>query len=190
MKHNTTSISTTLMIFGAIIALLVACDNQLEEPENREAHKETTANMQPTNEEIDEPDGFEVNILAPHAPFTDELAAQFRLKFADAGNETIVNNFDDASTMIVAEVNWEETGSSSGWHLHPGIVLVSMTDGEIEVTWDSDCVPRTYAAGDGWLDPGDIHNAVATSDGAKAYAIFLGIPDGEPATQWVEPAEC
>lgn len=173
------SYKSTLSLFFALVfittaTISIACKDQV--------------NSQ--NGEVDEPDGFEVNVLAPHAPFSDELAAEFQLKFADNVNETITKEFSDASTMIFAEVDWEEAGSSSGWHLHPGIALVSMTQGEIEVTWDRDCVPRTYTAGDGWLDPGDIHTAEAISDGAKAYVVFLGIPDGEPATQWVEPADC
>lgn len=189
MQNKITSIVAILLLSIATVALMLACSNRSEEPESRE-NVEKAVDTQATNGEIDEPDGFEVNILAAHAPFTDELAAHFRLKFAEGGGEAIVNDFEDASTMIFAEVDWDETGSSSGWHLHPGIVLVSMVEGEIEVTWDRDCVPRTYAAGDGWLDPGDIHNALSVSDGAKAYAVFLGIPDGEPATQWVEPVQC
>lgn len=179
-----------ILVYIVASLFLIACENQLGVQGNEGQFAETAAITQGENQEVDEPDGFEVNILAPNAPFTDELAAQFRLKFAEAGSRTIVKNFEDASTMIFAEVDWEEAGSSSGWHLHPDIALVSMAEGEIEVTWDRDCVPRTYTAGDGWLDPGDIHSAEAGSDGAKAYVVFLGIPDGEPATEWVEPAEC
>lgn len=178
MTFKNTIILTTTLIMIITGAFSFACNNQVGATNGDE------------NGEIDEPDGFEVDVIAPHAPFPDELAAEFQLTFAENGSETIVNEFSDASTMIVAEVNWEEAGSSSGWHLHPGIVLVTMTEGEIEVTWDRDCEPRTYAAGDGWLDPGDIHNAEAISDGAQAYATFLGIPDGEPATEWVEPVDC
>jgi hypothetical protein len=189
MKYSTT-VNMVLIVTCMVSGLFIyACESQLGDQENRKKIA-SAAEMQGANEEVDEPDGFEVDILAPHAPFTDELSALFRLKFAEGGDETIVNNFRDASTMIFAEVDWEETGSSSGWHLHPGVALVTMTKGEIEVTWDRDCVPRTYTAGDGWLDPGDIHTAEAISDGAKAYVVFLGIPDGEPATEWVEPPEC
>lgn len=139
---------------------------------------------------VDVPDGFEVEVLAPHAPFKDDVAAQLRLKFAEKGGGTVVNNLQDASTLLVARANWEEIGSSTGWHFHPGPALVNMAEGEIEVTWEEDCVPVTYAAGDGWLDIGDVHKAEAISDGATAYVTFLGIPDGEPATIWVEPVEC
>ncbi|WP_331236559.1 cupin domain-containing protein [Natronorarus salvus] len=140
-------------------------------------------------EAVDEPDGFEVEVLAPHAPFRDDLSARFCLEYADEHDgDPLVVELDDASTSIVARATWTE-GGTSGWHRHPGISLVTMVEGEIEVTMEHDCVPRTYAAGDAWLDPGHVHNA-DSEGGATAYVNFLGIPDGEPATEWVPPVEC
>lgn len=140
---------------------------------------------------VDEPDGFEVEILAPHAPFPDDVAAELSLEFADSEGDPIVVEMDDASTLVVAEVTWTP-GGTSGWHRHPGPVLVNVVEGELELVWERDCVPRTYAAGESFLDPGEVHNATNASDTecARAYAMFLGIPDGEPATVWVPPVEC
>ena len=59
------------------------------------------------NNDVDEPDGFHAEILGGHAPFPDDLAAQFRLKFAEEGRGTIVNNLNDASTLVTAEVTWD-----------------------------------------------------------------------------------
>lgn len=161
--------------------------------------EETTTDQETTEQdaEIDEPEGFDVEILAEHAPFPDELAATFSLTFTETGDDEggppigAHQHLDDESTVVVAEVAWEPSGTS-GWHRHPGVVLVSMLEGEVEVTWERDCVPRTYSAGEGFFDPGVVHNADNLSDdeSARAYAVFLGIPDGEPATIWVEPREC
>ena len=144
-----------------------------------------------TAEVVDEPDGFEVEILAPHAPFVDDVAAELTLEFADSEGEPIVVDLDDASTLVVAEVTWTP-GGTSGWHRHPGPVLVNVVEGELELVWERDCVPRIYTAGESFLDPGEIHTARNTSDAgcARAYAMFLGIPDGEPATVWVPPVDC
>lgn len=160
--------------------------------------------------DLDQPDGFEVDILAEHAPFSDDLATTFDLTLAnestDNGDEdgtdddehddgamdddadSIAVELDDASTVLFGEVNWEPDGTS-GWHRHPGVVIVNVVEGEVEVTWEHDCVPRTYVAGESFFDPGEIHIA-DSGDGARAFAAFLGIPDGEPATEWVEPVDC
>ena len=90
----------------------------------------------------------------------------------------------------MAEVTWDPEGSS-GWHFHPGVAIVNIVEGELEVTWERDCMPRTYEAGESFLDFGEVHTAdnLDDTEGARAYVIFLGIPDGEPATVWVEPPE-
>lgn len=138
--------------------------------------------------EVDEPDGFEVEVIAPHAPFPDDVAATFDLTFADDEECPITVELDDASTVVVAEVTWTE-GGTSGWHRHPGVAVVNVVEGEVEVTWARDCITRTYSAGESFFDPGEVHVA-DSDDGAVAYVTFLGIPDGEPATEWVEPVDC
>jgi quercetin dioxygenase-like cupin family protein len=137
--------------------------------------------------DVDEPEGFEVEVIAEHASFADDVAATFEVTYEDA-DEPIVVDLEDASTVILAEATWEE-GARSGWHRHPGMSIVRMIEGEIEHTMEDDCVARTYSAGDAWIDPGHVHKA-DSEDGAVAQITFLGIPDGEPATEWVEPVEC
>ncbi|AGB37151.1 cupin domain-containing protein [Natronococcus occultus] len=137
--------------------------------------------------DVDEPDGFEVTVVAEHAPFPDEVAATFDVTYDDA-EDPITVNLEDASTVVLAEAVWEE-GARSGWHRHPGMSIVRMLEGEIDHTMEDDCVSRTYEAGDAWIDPGHIHKA-DSEDGAVASVTFLGIPDGEPATEWVEPVDC
>lgn len=150
-----------------------------------------TDDVEGADEAVDEPDGFEVEILAPHAPFPDDVGATFGLEFADDEGDPIDVELDDASTLVVAEVTWTP-GGTSGWHRHPGPVLVNVVEGELELIWERDCTPRTYGAGESFLDPGEVHTARNTDDDgcARAYAMFLGIPDGEPATVWVPPVEC
>lgn len=177
-------------MLGLVLAfnVFVACEN--EQPVNGNVEEASLLFFNAANQELDKPDGFQVKVLAAHAPFPDDLSAQFRLKFAEGNRKTHVQNLNDASTMIVAEVTWQQSGSTTGWHMHPGVALVSMVEGAIDVVWENECTPRTYTAGDGWLDPGLIHKATAISAGAKAYVIFLGIPNGKPATVWVAPRDC
>lgn len=154
------------------------------------------------DDDLDELDGSEVEILAGHAGFTDEVAAMVTLDFSvdDAGDDddddddgarTIRSHLAGAGTIIFAEVTWE-SGETSDWHRHPGIAFVNMVEGEVDLTWDRGCVTWTYAAGDAFFDPEEVYNADNASDDeqARAIVIFLGVPDGEPATVWVEPRDC
>lgn len=146
----------------------------------------------PADGEVDEPDGFSAEVLAPHAPFRDELAAEFTLEFAEEHEgDPIVVDMDDASTVVFLELNWEP-GGSIGWHRHPGSAVVNVVKGELDVIWERDCVTRRYAAGDSLFDFGGVHNATNASETecVLAYGVFLGVPEGEPVTEWVEPVDC
>ena len=141
---------------------------------------------------VDEPVGFGVEVLAGHAAFPDTVAATFRTQHGD--DAAIVSTLPrDASNVIVAKVTWQPEGTS-GWHTHPGPVIVSVVEGELEVVNERDCVVRKYGVGQAFLDPGqgNVHIASnsSTTDMAVAYATFLGVPDGEPASVWVEPVAC
>lgn len=177
--------------FGLIGTTAGAEHDAADDEGEEDGESEENGEAEEDGEAVDEPDGFEVEVLAPHAPFPDDVAAELSLEFADSEGDPLVVDMDDASTLVVAEVTWTP-GGTSGWHRHPGPVLVNVVEGELELVWERDCVPRTYAAGESFLDPGEVHNATNVSDDgcARAYAMFLGIPDGEPATVWVPPVEC
>lgn len=201
MRDETNSVSDELrrsvLKAGAATAGLFAMGGAATAQDNDSGIETGDGDIDNGGPSVDEPDGFDVEILQGHAPFPDELAATFSLTFTETGGDDegppigAHTHLDDQSTMVTAEVRWEP-GGTSGWHRHPGVVFVSVLEGEIEVTWERDCVPRTYSAGEGFFDPGVVHKADNLSDegGARAYAIFLGIPDGEPATVWVEPVSC
>ena len=139
--------------------------------------------------QTDQPEGFGVELLAAPAAFTDQVAAMFS---TSDGDTTVDSNLPcDASNLLVARASWEP-GGTSGWHLHPGVGIVNVTGGEIELV-DEDCGTSTYAAGEAFLDPGDhAHTANNASDTepAEAYVTFLGVPGESPATEWVEPRDC
>lgn len=143
--------------------------------------------------EPDESDGFGVTaVLAGPATFTDAVGANFRVRY-DRGRALNSNLPRDASNTITVAVAWDP-GGTSGWHTHPGPVVVNVTEGEVTVTNAIDCVPRTYGVGEAFLDPGqgNIHIATNASedDGAEAVGTFFGVPDGGPATIMAPPANC
>jgi len=149
--------------------------------------------LPPESRTVDAPSGFGVELLNGHATFPDTVTAKFRMQY-EGGNGSLVSNLMyDASSVVVAKVTWAPEGTS-GWHTHPGPVIVSVAEGELVVVNERDCIPRTYTAGQAFIDPGqgNVHIASNPSptEGAVAYATFLGVPVGAPATVWVPPVDC
>lgn len=77
-------------------------------------------------------------------------------------------------------------GGSTGWHSHPGPVLVTVKSGALRVVYAGDvtCAGTVYEAGDSFVDRGDetIHIARNTSlvDPVELWATYL-VP-GDPGT--------
>lgn len=136
--------------------------------------------------------GFHPEVLAGHARFPDAVAARFRLRY-DEGRAIVSNLPRDASTVVFAKVTWDPEGTS-GWHTHPGPVVVSVVAGELELVNARDCVARRYGPGEAFVDPGqgNVHIATNTSttDQAVAYATFFGVPAGGSPTIMVPPVNC
>lgn len=142
--------------------------------------------------QVDQPEGFSAEVIAPHATFTDDVAAAFGVSFEDGEDESTF--IRDPSTVVIARVSWEP-GGTTGWHVHPGAVLVSVVEGEIEFVFreEDGCVSNTYAAGEAFVDTGghaEFAENTSDTDQAMAYAIFFSVPDGEPPTTHVEPQDC
>lgn len=70
-------------------------------------------------------------------------------------------------------------GGYSGWHHHPGMVIVAVASGAVTV-WDEDCSSKTYGPGrphgsvfvEADDHPGQVTNASATEP-ATVYATFV-----------------
>ena len=79
-------------------------------------------------------------------------------------------------------------GGRSGWHHHPGIVIVAMESGALTL-WESDCSSQTYGPGlpNGavFAEGGDSPQEVTTAGGATVYATFVA-PSNDPVITRVE----
>jgi quercetin dioxygenase-like cupin family protein len=101
----------------------------------------------------------------------------------------------DPVDVRVQEVNFD-AGGRSGWHHHPGIVIVAIKTGTLTVV-DANCHETTY--GDGspngsvFIESGDAPGEVRneTDKPAKSYATFVA-PDADPGVFRVEdsPPDC
>ena len=127
--------------------------------------------------------------LTQRHAFTDDVAAQVRLK--PEGRSTEVVNLEDASNIAVMRFT-VQPGVRFPWHSHPGLVMVSVTQGELIFVYANDCVQRPYPAGTAFVDPGfgNVHYAFNPTAGETVIvATFLGVPPAPaPLTNVVDPA--
>lgn len=72
-------------------------------------------------------------------------------------------------------------GGHSGWHMHPGPSLITVTVGEITAYDSSDplCTAKVYRTGEGFIDSGDHAHLLKNESGAPAETVAVQfLPDG------------
>jgi quercetin dioxygenase-like cupin family protein len=108
-----------------------------------------------------------------------------------------VPNFTAHSTNrdIVVGENSFAPGGSSGWHSHPGKVIIGVARGAITIYQGDDpsCTGTTYSAGDLFIEhPGVVYNGL--NEGTVAAVVnvtYLGVPvGGSPRIDEPQPANC
>jgi hypothetical protein len=82
-------------------------------------------------------------------------------------------------------------GSFTGWHHHPGIVIVAVESGALTL-WDSDCNSNTYGPGlpDGavFVEGGDSPREATSASGATVYVTYVA-PSADPPVFRLEDAD-
>jgi hypothetical protein len=73
-------------------------------------------------------------------------------------------------------------GAKTGWHHHPGVIVVAVQSGAVTV-WNSDCTSTTYGpglpSGSAFTESGDEDLQVTSSAGASVYATYI-VPQVDP----------
>jgi hypothetical protein len=81
-------------------------------------------------------------------------------------------------------------GGVSGWHHHPGIVIVSVASGDVTFT-NADCSATTYGpglpAGSAFVESGNDPGQASSVGGATVYATFVA-PQATPSVFRIEDA--
>ena len=96
------------------------------------------------------------------------------------GVKNLVGRLVDVPQQLVASVVFDASGgtATSGWHHHPGFVIVSVTTGSVTV-WHSDCSQTSYAAGSAFVESGDDPGQVTSALGATTYVTYV-VPNVNP----------
>jgi quercetin dioxygenase-like cupin family protein len=96
----------------------------------------------------------------------------------------------DASSLAVVEFSIQP-GAVFPWHTHPGTVLVSLAQGELDFIFAEDCAERRLSPGTAIVDPGnEVHTARNPGDVPTiVIATLLGAPAEGGLTLPVEADE-
>ena len=70
---------------------------------------------------------------------------------------------DGDSNVVIQEIKFSP-GGTTGWHDHPGILILTLAADSGPVDWyDSNCQKRVYKAGDSWTEGTTLHDVVNNS---------------------------
>jgi hypothetical protein len=87
---------------------------------------------------------------------------------------------NDTSNVHLRIVRTTADGFDSGWHVHPGIVIVQVQEGSLQL-YQGSCTPKTVGAGDTYLEvPHLAVRAVAT--GRVAWTTTMITNGADPVT--------
>ena len=87
----------------------------------------------------------------------------------------------DPTTVVFQKIVYGP-GADSGWHLHPGLVFVTVTGDGAQITRSVGCGSTVYQSGQSFLENGEQPVGKITNTGsvdATLYAVFV-VPQGSP----------
>jgi hypothetical protein len=104
-----------------------------------------------------------------------------KVKFRRDGSIN-VSNAPAAGEVVVQEITIGP-GGTTGWHSHPGPVVVVVKQGTLTYirAVGGECVDTPYSAGTAFVDPGQGHVHTAfnlTGDNLVLYATYFDVPAG------------
>ena len=79
-------------------------------------------------------------------------------------------------------------GSSAGWHIHPGPVVVVIKSGKLTEIHSDGCMTVHEAGSAFFENPGEVHNVVNQTSGVtEVYATFLSPSGSQPLIPVANP---
>jgi len=85
---------------------------------------------------------------------------------------------EGAANFIVQDVIFAP-GGTTGWHKHPGVLLLSLTADSGSVDWyDAKCAKHVYNAGDSWTEGTTLHDVVNSSSSNAHFIVTYIVAKG------------
>lgn len=140
------------------------------------------------------PSGILSGTVWARASFVDPVDIKFKVqgeRQADSagikskvrGERQEVIHVPDAQDTVIQQIVIGP-GGSTGWHSHPGPVVVLVKAGELTLysSEDPTCTGRTYTAGQAFVDSGQGHVHIARnlslSQNTELWATYFDVPPG------------
>ena len=105
------------------------------------------------------------------------------LKFKVKGQSQEIINVNNAQETVMQQIVIGP-GGNTGWHSHPGPVVVLIKSGQMSFydSEDPTCMVRTYSAGQAFIDSGQGHVHIARnesqSQNLELWATYFDVPAG------------
>lgn len=130
--------------------------------------------------------------VVARAAFVDPTDIKFKID--DGGQDIILAPQAQETVMQQITIG---PGGHTGWHSHPGPVVVLVKAGALTFYSGDDqaCTPRTYTAGQAFVDSGQGHVHIArnlsTTDNLELWATYFDVPAGAPfRLDRTDPGNC
>jgi hypothetical protein len=125
------------------------------------------------------PSGIVSGPILARGDFVDAVDVKFKL---ERDGSTVVSNAPGAGEVVVQEITIEP-GGTTGWHSHPGPVVVVVKAGTLTYVRPSGggCVATPYTAGTAFVDSGQGHAHTAFNLGTVnlvLIATYFDVPVG------------
>lgn len=126
------------------------------------------------------PSGIVSGTVLARAVFADPVDIKFKVM----GQHQEVINARDAQETVIQQIVIGP-GGHTGWHSHPGPVVVLVKAGELTL-YDSEdpCTGRTHSAGQAFIDRGQGHVHIARnlsqSQNTELWVTYFDVPPGGP----------
>jgi quercetin dioxygenase-like cupin family protein len=120
-------------------------------------------------------------LATPPTDFVPEPLARGSLGQLDAQGDGVEVRSENTNADVAVSKVTIGPGGSSGWHHHPGVVLVSVASGTL-TQYNEDCDKTVYATGEGFTESGD-HPGIVQNEGnadAVVYVTFI-VPSDTPS---------
>lgn len=125
------------------------------------------------------PSGILSGTVLARSAFVDAVDVKFKIN--DGAEDVVLVR--DAQDTVIQQI-MIAPGGSTGWHSHPGPVVVLIKSGELTFYSGDDpaCTARTYSAGQAFVDSGQGHVHIARnlsqSENLELWATYFDVPPG------------